>query len=166
MAILVTCPCGKDFETKPSRLATGRGVYCTKKCLYTYRKQISHHTEQTKIKIGQANRGKKRSLSIKQAISVTSKKQWSKPDYRLKQTKSHFKGDCVGYSAIHKWLLRTLGRADKCSFCGETNKKIQWANKSHEYYRKFNDYIPLCISCHRAFDKTYRGSISRRFSRC
>lgn len=32
-----TCACGSVYETTEGRLAQGRGRYCSKKCLYTYR---------------------------------------------------------------------------------------------------------------------------------
>ena len=39
MAVTITCKCGKKFTTKPSRLKEGRGIYCSKTCLYKYRIQ-------------------------------------------------------------------------------------------------------------------------------
>ena len=32
-----TCFCGRDFIIYESRIKTGRGKYCSKKCLYNYR---------------------------------------------------------------------------------------------------------------------------------
>ena len=63
-----------------------------------------------------------------------------------------WKGDNVKYFGLHKWVLFHKGTAKICENCGVTGN-IQWANKSHEYKRDLNDWIPLCIPCHRAYDK-------------
>jgi hypothetical protein len=66
-----------------------------------------------------------------------------------------WKGDLAGYSSMHKWVRRNKGKAIKCIFCGkEWNKpkSIHWANKEHNYKRNINDYISLCVYCHRKYD--------------
>lgn len=62
-----------------------------------------------------------------------------------------WKGDNAGYSAIHYWIYRQLGKAKKCSNCGSI-KKCGWANISGKYLRDIKDYKPLCYSCHSYFD--------------
>lgn len=62
-----------------------------------------------------------------------------------------WKGDDVGYVALHKWVSRNKGKATKCSKCSST-KSIDWANKDHKYKRSLEDYIELCRSCHRKYD--------------
>lgn len=62
-----------------------------------------------------------------------------------------WKGDEVGYSAVHSWIYRKLGKASECSNC-HTKIDIQWANISGEYKRRVCDWKQLCIVCHRAFD--------------
>lgn len=62
-----------------------------------------------------------------------------------------WKGNSVGYSSLHSWLYRTIGKPMKCDKCGET-KKLEWANKSKKYLRNKNDWISLCVFCHREFD--------------
>lgn len=62
-----------------------------------------------------------------------------------------WKGDNVGYSALHAWVSRRLGRIKECSHCGNENN-IQWASVSHKAKRDLNDYIPLCMKCHAAYD--------------
>ena len=66
-----------------------------------------------------------------------------------------WKGDNVGYRALHSWVRRWLGTPDTCEHCGKvglTGKKINWANKSHKYFRELNDWIRLCVSCHKKYD--------------
>lgn len=76
-----------------------------------------------------------------------------KQDYSsITGTKNYgWKGNGVGYGVLHKWVKRWKGVAKKCIKCGET-KKVQWANKSHEYKRELDDWIELCYWCHRKFD--------------
>lgn len=34
----IECPCGASFDAKPSKVAIGKGVYCSRKCLYRFRR--------------------------------------------------------------------------------------------------------------------------------
>ena len=70
-----------------------------------------------------------------------------------------WKGDNVGYDALHDWVNRWLNIPKKCSKCGVKSKKdsigrrtVHWANKSHKYKRILKDWIALCIKCHRRYD--------------
>ena len=65
-----------------------------------------------------------------------------------------WKGDKVGYRAVHDWVDRWKGKPKECEFCGIlTAKKYEWANKDHQYNRNLSDYIRLCTRCHRLHDK-------------
>lgn len=73
------------------------------------------------------------------------------------KTKKHgpnWKGDKVGYGGVHQWLYKVKGRPIKCEHCGTIVGKFEWANINHSYKRTTEDYIGLCISCHRKFDVT------------
>ena len=66
-----------------------------------------------------------------------------------------WKGDKVSYRALHKWVIKNLGKAQKCKHCGKektTAKSIQWANKDHKYKRNLTNWIALCASCHKKYD--------------
>ena len=64
-----------------------------------------------------------------------------------------WKGDNVGYGALHSWIVRQMGRATRCEDCGKLNaKKYEWANISKQYKRDVADWKSLCTSCHRKFD--------------
>jgi hypothetical protein len=79
---------------------------------------------------------------------------------RLSELKSnekhpHWKADAASYSAIHKWLVRNYGRANKCDnkACAKTNKCFEYALKnklSHSHNR--DNYLTLCAKCHRSYD--------------
>ena len=69
--------------------------------------------------------------------------------------KNHnWKGDKVGYQALHTWVRKHKGTPMVCSHCNsKKKKKYEWANISHEYKRELDDWIRLCTKCHRLFDK-------------
>lgn len=64
------------------------------------------------------------------------------------------------YSTIHKWLQYHWKKSGKCSKCGiipipkgRLHVGTQWANISHKYLEDENDWIELCVRCHRRYDK-------------
>ena len=70
-----------------------------------------------------------------------------------------WQGNKVNYRDLHAWVQYHLGKANHCENCGldkiPKGKKryFQWANISKQYKRNLNDWIQLCIKCHRAFDE-------------
>jgi hypothetical protein len=67
----------------------------------------------------------------------------------------HWKGDKVKYRALHQWVEKALGKPNLCQNCKNVfigRNKINWANKSHKYLRNINDWIRLCVSCHKKYD--------------
>lgn len=85
--------------------------------------------------------------------------------YQIKDKAPNWKGDGVGYHGLHGWARKILGKPSHCNFCrikgkyfvrknGIKHWSIQWANKSRKYVRDINDWIALCISCHKKYDKS------------
>jgi hypothetical protein len=69
---------------------------------------------------------------------------------------SRWKGDNVGYRALHNWVARHLGKPQRCDHCGnnqQRHRQYHWANKSKKYKRELVDWLRLCASCHKKFDK-------------
>lgn len=67
-----------------------------------------------------------------------------------------WKGDKVSYRGLHQWVERKLGKPKKCEHCKNTklkHRQYNWANKSRNYKRLINDWIRLCMKCHKAYDK-------------
>lgn len=66
----------------------------------------------------------------------------------------NFKGEAVGYYALHSWIRRHYGSPKECCLCGENNpsKRYEWANISGKYKRDINDFIRLCKKCHNNLD--------------
>ena len=91
-------------------------------------------------------------------------KPWNKGlvGINLGESANNWKGDNVGYSGIHRWVLKELGHPNECKNCGKLGRylfrrngvrywNIHWHNKSGRYYRKLSDWIPFCLSCHNKF---------------
>jgi hypothetical protein len=69
-----------------------------------------------------------------------------------------WKGDQVGYTALHYWIRRQKGDAVRCEDCGKRGK-CHWANLSGKYRRDVEDFKSLCPSCHKYFDLGRRVTI-------
>ncbi len=123
------------------------------------------HSEASKALIKKNNgkywQGKNHSVESKQKIKDARAKQIITPESRekakLKMTgDQHFawKGDEVGYFALHTWVQRHKGLPQDCEDCGATDsdRSYDWANISGEYRRDLDDFMRLCRSCHRKFD--------------
>lgn len=70
---------------------------------------------------------------------------------------SSWAGESVTYKGGHCRVRLHRGKPEKCEKCGVDNKsaKLEWANVSGKYHDP-NDYIPLCIPCHRKWDNERR----------
>jgi hypothetical protein len=69
-----------------------------------------------------------------------------------------WKGNNVGYHALHAWVKRQLGTPKVCSECHKTfenPRHIHWANKSGLYKRDTADWVRLCAWCHNEMDGTF-----------
>jgi hypothetical protein len=168
------CKCGKEFNTKQFLINTGKGKYCSKKCMYKYRIRpkgliyIQHKENPTSFVKGQKpwnygfkglyfNNGEKlkgRHLSPNTEFKK-GQEPWNKgvPFLQIRdENHPTWKGNDVGYQGLHSWMRLRLGKANRCEFCGKTGR-IHWANKSHEYKRNLDDWIQLCPKCHKKYDK-------------
>lgn len=144
------CKCGKDFEVRPKRIEQGRGEYCSKKCMYTYRVRPSGLSY----------------VLVKE--NPTSFKKGMVPWSKGKKTgiiPVNFTGDNVGYDALHDWVKRHKPKAECCEHCGKTGY-LEWANKSHEYKRDLSDWLALCKKCHIKYDRESGnwGVATKRFN--
>ena len=72
-----------------------------------------------------------------------------------------WKGNMVGYTALHDWVKVRLAKPLACNHCGKI-KALNLANKSHKYKRSLNDWLWLCSKCHGNYDSgKNRGSSTR-----
>lgn len=125
------------------------------------KKQKPEQIEKRRLKLI----GKKRTKAQQKRLSIALTGIKRSIQFRLNQKKrmtgkfgensTCWKGDGVGYRAIHFRIERMLGKPTTCKNCGKTGltgKKIEWANKDHKYKLKLTDWIRLCKQCHEAFD--------------
>jgi len=127
-------------------------------------KRFSNLEEREKARqraIKQFSDPKQRELARQNAI-----KQFSDPKAREIASISHlglvvgedsgaWKGEEVGYGALHVWVAYWKGKPHICEKCGkyvENLKAIDWANVDHKYRRVLDDYIRMCKKCHRDYD--------------
>jgi uncharacterized protein YlaI len=55
------------------------------------------------------------------------------------------------YSALHEWLGNNKPKPARCEICGKKNR-LDAANISGKYTRRFRDYKWVCRSCHNLID--------------
>jgi hypothetical protein len=70
---------------------------------------------------------------------------------RFCEKNSQWKGDKVGYIALHNWVRRRKPKPELCEDCKE-RKPYDLANITGKYKRDINDYKWLCRSCHVTYD--------------
>lgn len=69
-----------------------------------------------------------------------------------------WKGNDVGYNALHDWIVSIYGKANHCERCGADKipkgKKywFEWSRKTKKTSRNRKDWRQLCIPCHREVD--------------
>ncbi len=57
------------------------------------------------------------------------------------------------YVSIHMWLYKNHGPASKCEHCSKDASCFHWARRENfGYARDVNNFIQLCVSCHRKYD--------------
>ena len=98
----------------------------------------------TSSKVGENNVSKRLLVRLKMSESAMGKHQ--------NENNPKWKGDNVGYDALHAWVKRHYGKPPKCEHCGTTKKRICWANKTKQYLRERTDWLRLCYSCHKKYD--------------
>lgn len=144
-----TCPCGVEVIAARWQVRTGKAKYCSKACKYKFRIRPSGLTYKLKV------------------VNSTwfHKGERANPSHEFKkgQRPHNWKGDAVGYDALHDWVKRHRGKAVLCEWCG-SDYRPQWANKSFQYKRDLSDWIALCYTCHRKYDRVGEwGAASRKF---
>lgn len=97
-------------------------------------------SDESKEKMRQAKLGKKASLETRKKLSALKKGKWQK--------------DTVSYYSFHQRVRIYYGDIKECVYCGKSGK-TEFASISHEAKHELTDYIALCRSCHRNYDKTW-----------
>ena len=124
-------------------------------------------SKEIRDKISKALQGKKKSKEMRRKLSITRRKigtpwligrkypqSWrDNISESLSGEKSpRWMGGVAIYVSRHHWIHRKLGKPKKCLFCKKENIKLHWANKSGNYQKDINDWLSLCVSCHKRYD--------------
>jgi hypothetical protein len=72
----------------------------------------------------------------------------------------NWKGNKVGYKALHKWIRQHKPKPKLCEICGK-NEPYDLANISGEYKRDINDFEWICRGCHIKKDGRMKGRLER-----
>lgn len=68
------------------------------------------------------------------------------------------------YGSVHNWMHQ-FEKSNKCKFCGTTeSNRYEWAMvKGAKYERRRENFIELCVRCHRKYDDSIKkAQMSRR----
>ncbi len=149
------CPCGKVFYVQKALIENGRKRYCSQACKYRFRTRPPGLKYDCKaVNPTWYVRGTRRPDQYVPPkgthFSLTT-------EFKKGVVPANFKGDAVGYEALHSWVYRRLGKATKCCQCGKSHDRIHWANISQKYKRDEADWMQLCPSCHHYHDKNNGG---------
>lgn len=79
--------------------------------------------------------------------SITNKAIKCKSCFQKNEKNPNWKGDEVGYNALHAWVRRNKPKSEFCEEC-KIKKPYDLANISGNYKRDINDFEWLCRSCH------------------
>ncbi len=123
-------------------------------------------SEMTKMNMSISMQGLKRHLGIKHTEETKHKMSLSHVGLQTGESNGSWKGDNIGYSGLHGWIRKILGKANNCEECLTTKaRRYEWANINGEYKREPSDWKQLCRKCHIAFDKREGrwGDASRKF---
>jgi hypothetical protein len=151
--ISVTCPCGKEFEVRKSRLEAGRGKRCSKECTRLYAVRPSGLTyEKHKDNPTSFKPGEHRSTDTE---FKPGQKPWN-DGLELTDRDAWLRNQFPHYAALHQKLSRERGRAAlySCELADSTCKgPVQWSNISQQYLG-IEDFRPLCLSHHLRYDRS------------
>lgn len=83
--------------------------------------------------------------------------------FQRKELNPMWKGDDVGYKALHEWIKNNLFKPSCCDICGK-EKRLDLANISQKYFRDVTDWEWLCRDCHMEKDGRKDNLIMRNKS--
>ena len=136
--------CGVKFPEKPCK----KRKYCSKICEAIGRKGKPGGTKGMHWKLKE---------STKKKIAIA----------KINSRNPNWKGESVGYAALHDWVKRRLEKPKRCEWCRRIIK-LELANISNKYLRRLDDWVWICRRCHmksdgrwQVFMNTCRGNQSR-----
>ena len=71
-----------------------------------------------------------------------------------------WKGDAVGYRALHTYLSKHFPKTGTCDECGGSKPTEYALIKDRAYSRERSDYRELCKRCHNEYDDIDLGKLA------
>lgn len=171
---LCKCDCGNDVLAWGHNLRGGRNVSCGCLSLEYRRSGDARRIDETGHRFGSLVVQRRAGVSGKSTAwlckcdcgrevvvrgqrlrrgSVTHCGCLYEPVPRKTGTKHHnWKGESVGYHALHIWVNRNKVKTGVCSLCG-ANRYTEWGMMTENFSRNLDDYIEVCKPCHMRMDK-------------
>lgn len=87
-------------------------------------------------------------------------------ELKLGEKNPGWKGDNVGYGALHAYINFRHTKPIVCQRCGKKKVNLDLANISGKYTREVKDYAYLCRTCHMTMDGRLEKLIERRKMQC
>lgn len=145
------CKCGL---TRPKYDKRGRIGYIIKGHFWVG-KNMPSHTEEWKQLMREKMKGRIFSKEWREKISLGLKGKC------MGEYNHNWKGDEVGYNALHERIRRRLPKPKVCQLCNII-PPYDIANISGKYLLDLSDWLWLCRSCHKIFDIRYKSPEERR----
>jgi hypothetical protein len=165
--------CMKTQQTKPCLVCGGMCVkktttsktswekqkFCSWDCMHRavgLKNRGRRDSDEARAKKSQAMQGERNHrFGVKQSDETIARRGVKA---RVSEANPLWKGEFVGYSALHSWLNRHYPKTGICEHCGADGKRTEYANlNEHQYARNRADYVELCVACHRALDQQCRS---------
>ena len=110
-------------------------------------------SEENRRKLLESWKGRKHSEETRKKMSKSSKGKNSNEKHYL------WKGDNVGYHALHLWVRSRLPKPQYCQICHKISSCYDLSNITGIYNREFKNWKYLCKSCHVRYDKIYERNL-------
>lgn len=144
--MLINCKiCNKEKNVRPAHIKMGWGKYCSRKCS------------------GLGAIGRKGYWLGKKFTKEHTKNMTLAHTYKTGKNHPMWKEN-PSYIAKHQWMNQWYGKPEFCEGCGTQEAiRFEWANISGNYIRDRKDWLRLCPTCHRVYDKVgYKSWDTRR----
>lgn len=140
--------CKKVFYVPYWRIKRGGGKYCSMECTKTGKLVNCKECKEKFYVSFWELKSNRKYCSIKCADKNMI---GGNPPLMRGNNHPNWKGDKVGYWALHSWVYRNWGKPKKCEKCNR-KEKLEWANITGIYSREKEDWMQLCKYCHRKID--------------
>ena len=170
--------CQKEFQTHPCFIKNGQGRFCSIPCAKkavslglvkhtlspNAHKKMSEMMKGNKFALGLGGKkhwnwkgGRPKCIDCKKQLGSYSSIRCHSCSgkYLSEENSPVWRGAKGIYRSLHRWVEKHLGHPDTCKHCGRSNLSghlIHWANKSHKYKRDLEDWLRLCVKCHKKYD--------------